>query len=185
MPGKARTRWSVALLAMSCAALLSAQLTSPAAAFHIPGASYSGYASGGSITFIVSSDGSSVTNLTLNGVHAGDCAVRPRQYQPIPINDNSFDNGEVSGNFPNVRGAYGRLNIVVPGLLSSCRVTGTWSAVTSADPSGSQECKSAQAKVKKRKRAMLKAERNGEARKLRKLQGRWRKARAQRDQFCG
>ena len=192
MPGKGRGRWLLVPLAASWAALLCGTLAASAAAFHIPGADYSGYASGGTISFSVSKDGSAVTNLTLRGVHANDCTASDRQYGSIPISHNSFSNGEVSGDFPNVRGAYGRLDLTgsgssssLPALPTSCRVTGTWSATTGADPSGSAECKRAQRKVKKLKRAIRRAERAGNRKKLRKLQGKWRKARAKKDQFCG
>jgi hypothetical protein len=166
--------------------LTVALLASPAAAFHIPGADYSGAVSGGgSITFSVSRDGSSVTNLTLTGIQAGDCTVSSKQYPgPTPITSNAFDNGEVSGSFPNVRGAYGRFNVPGSSLLSSCRVAGTWSAITGADPAGSAECKAAKAQLRKRKRALTKARRSGSEAKIRKARGKWEKARSKRDQLC-
>ena len=187
MAGTAHRRRAVVAAAFACAALIGGVLASPAVAFHIPGAGYSGYASGGgSISFTVSGDGSSVTNLTLNGpIRMGNCTLSSAHYsQPIPIVGNSFDNGEVSGGFPNVRGAYGHFSIVVAGLPSSCRVAGSWSAITAADPSGSAECKAAQAKVRKRKRALTRAKRGGSLRAIRKARGKWEKARARRDQFC-
>ena len=161
---KRTARLSAAASAIVCAAITAGVLASPAAAFHIPGAAYSGKVSGGgAISFSVSGDGSSVANLALSGPFGRpDCTVNSRQYsQPIPISGNAFDNGEVSGNFPNVQGAYGRFNIVLSNLVSSCRVTGIWSAITGADPGGSQECKAAQAKVKRVKRALRKAEKAG------------------------
>jgi hypothetical protein len=178
--------WAAVASAIVCGALLACLLPSAAAAFHIPGADYSGAVSGGgSIGFSVTKDGSSVTNLTLTGVHAGDCSLGSKQYPgPMPITNNAFDNGEVSGSFPNVRGAYGRFNVLVSDLLSSCRITGTWSAITSADPAGSAECKAAQAQLRKKKRALTKARRGGNAVKIRKARGKWRKARSKRDQFC-
>ena len=188
-----RLRLRRTLVAATFAAALTAGLlASPAAAFHIPGADYSGYASGGgTITFSVSKDGSAVTNLTLNGpIEINSCTLGTTHYdQPIPIKRNSFDNGQVSGGFPNVRGAYGRFNI--PGsrdplsnLTSSCRVAGTWSAITGADPSGSKECKQARRKAKRRKRALSRAKRSGNASAIKKARGRWEKARSKRDQFC-
>ena len=169
------------------AALAAGVLAPTTAAFHIPGAAYSGNVSGGgTISFSVSGDGSSVTNLALNGpIGRSQCTVNSKQYsQPIPIAGQSFDNGEVSGSFPNVRGAYGRFNIVVSGLLSSCRITGTWSAVTRADPAGSEECKAAQAEMTHAKRALNKARKAGSQRKIRKLRHEWAKAKSKRDQFC-
>jgi hypothetical protein len=186
MSGK--VRGASAAIAIAFATLVAGQLAAPAAAFHIPNAAYSGYASGGgSISFQISSDGSSVTNLTLNGpIESNGCTTGTKQYsQPIPISNNSFDNGEVSGSFPNVRGAYGHFNIAVAGLPMSCRVTGTWSAITGASPAGSKECKQAQAKTHKIKRALRRAERRRDESKVRKLGGKWRKARAKRDQYCG
>lgn len=166
------------------AALTAGLLAPPAVAFHIPGADYSGYASGGgSITFSVSRDGSSVTNLTLGPIEMNDCMLGTTHYSQIPIKKNGFDNGQVSGSFPNVRGAYGHFNIVVAGL-TSCRVAGTWSAITGADPSGSRECKRARAKAKKKKRALSRAKRSGSQGAIRKARARWEKARSKRDQFC-
>jgi hypothetical protein len=178
--------WAAVASAIVCGALIACLLPSAAAAFHIPGADYSGAVSGGgSIGFSVSSDGSSVRNVTLTGVQSGDCMLSSKQYPgPTPITNNAFDNGEVSGSFPNVRGAYGRFNVVVSGPLSSCRVTGTWSAITSADPAGSAECKAAQAQLRKRKGALTKARRGGNPKKIRKARGKWRKARDKRDQVC-
>lgn len=176
-------RGAVFASALACAALLGA--ASPAAAFHIPGAGYSGYASGGgSISFTVSGDGSSVTDLTLSNIHMNDCTVSSAHYSQIPIVNNGFSNGEVSGGFPNVRGAYGHFNIAGAGMLSSCRVIGTWSAITNADPAGSRECKDAQATVRKRKRALASARRGGNLKAIRNARGKWEKARARRDQFC-
>jgi hypothetical protein len=182
---KAR-RWAAVASAIATGALLACLLPSAATAFHIPGAGYSGAVSGGgSIGFSVSRDGSSVTNLTLSGIHRGDCMLGSKQYpEPTPITGNAFNNGEVSGGFPNVQGAYGRLNILVSGLLSSCRITGTWSAITRADPAGSAECKAALGQLRKKKRALTKARRGGSLAKIRKARGKWRKARSKRDQFC-
>jgi hypothetical protein len=184
--GNGGTRWRVLASTIVCAALIAGLLASSAAAFHIPGAGYSGLVSGGgSISFSVSGDGSAVTNLTLTGVHTGDCRLDSAHYtQPTPISNNSFNNGEVSGSFPNVQGAYGRFNIPALGLLTSCRVTGSWSAITTADPAGSEECKSAQARAKKTKRALRNAMETGNEAKIKKLQKKWKKARSRRDQFC-
>jgi hypothetical protein len=178
--------WALVFSAIACAVLIAGLLASQAAAFHIPGAGYSGAVNGGgSISFTVSRDGSSVTNLTLTGIHMGDCTLDSKQYtQSTPIINQTFDNGEVSGSFPNVQGAYGHLN--VPGFgFPSCRITGTWSATTSASPSGSAECREAQAQIKKRKRALRKAEQKGNQAKIKKLRKRWSQARSRRDQVCG
>jgi hypothetical protein len=176
-----------ALKTIVCVVLSFGLMAASAAAYHIPAASYSGQvAGGGTISFSVSGDGSSVTNLALSGpVGRPACAVSSRQYsQPIPITNNSFDNGEVSGNFPNVQGAYGHLNIVVSDVLSSCRITNSWSAVTRADPAGSEECKTAQAQVKKWKRALSRAKKRGNEAKVKKLRKKWSWARDHRDQVC-
>src|SRR3954452_17868288 len=182
-----RARWAVLAAAIACGALITSLLVSPAAAFHIPSAGYSGaVGGGGTISFSVSTDGSSVTNLTLTDIHSGDCALRSKQYpQPIPTTNNTFDNGEVSGGFPNVRGAYGHLRVVVSGIPSSCTIATTWSAITSASPSGSAECKAAQAQVKKAKAALSKAKRRGNEKKIKKRRAQWAAARSTRDQFCG
>jgi hypothetical protein len=178
---------SVAMAAViACAGMIAGPLASPAAAFHVPGAGYSGAVSGGgTISFSVSGDGSSVTNLTLSGVHTGNCTLGSKQYsQPIPITNNSFDNGEVNGSFPNVQGAYGHFSIVVFALPTSCRVAGTWSAITTADPAGSEECRSALAQLRKRKRALTKAKRTGSEAKIATARAKWRKARSRRDEVC-
>ena len=180
-------RWAVIASAVACTTLIAGLLATRAAAFHIPGADYSGSVSGGgSISFRVSGDGSSVTNLTLHGPITGPgCSLDSKQYtEPSPITNNTFNNGEVSGGFPNPRGAYGRFSIVVSSLLSSCRIAGTWSAITSASPNGSAECKQAQAEVKKAKRVLQRAERAGNEAKIGKLRKKWDKARSKRDQFC-
>jgi hypothetical protein len=167
--------------------LISGLLASPAAAFHIPGANYSGaVGGGGSISFTVSSDGSSVTNLTLTGIQAGDCTLGSKQYtQPIPITNNNFDNGEVSGGFPDVQGAYGRVRIVVPGIPSSCTIATTWSAITTASPSGSDECKAAQTQVKQARAALRKAKKTGNQAKIKKRRRRWTAAWNASNQVCG
>jgi hypothetical protein len=174
-------------LATTCAALLAGLLAAPAAAYHIPGATYNGFVSGGgSISFRVSDDGSSVTNLSLNGpINTGSCSTGSKQYsQPTPITNNSFNNGEVSGSFPRVQGASGHIDVVVLGIPSSCRVTATWGAWTNASPAGSEECKAAQAQVKKWKRALNKAKKTGNEKKIKKLRGKWAGARDQRDRVC-
>jgi len=173
--------------AIACGALITGLLASPAAAFHIPGAPYSGaVGGGGSISFSVSNDGSSVTNLTLPDIHSGNCALSSKQYsQPMPITNNTFDNGEVSGGFPNVRGAYGRLRVATSGITSSCTIATTWSAITSASPSGSAECKAARAQLRKAKAALAKAKRRGNEKKIKKRRAQWSAARSTRDQFCG
>jgi hypothetical protein len=172
--------------AFACGMLVASLLACSAAAFHIPGATYSGpVGGGGSISFSVSSNGSSVTNLTLTGIHSFNCTLSSKQYaQPIPITNNVFDNGEVSGGFPNVRGAYGHLNVPVSGI-PSCRIATTWSAITSASPRGSAECKAAQAQVRKTKAALAKAKRRGNEKKIKKRRAQWAAARSTRDQFCG
>src|SRR6187549_1208398 len=106
-------------IVIACMALLAGVLAAPAAAFHIPGATYNGAVSGGgSISFRVSDDGSSVTNLTLTGpIETQACSMGSKQYSgSTPITNNSFNNGEVSGSFPSVQGAYGHIDVVVPGI---------------------------------------------------------------------
>ncbi len=186
MVREARAHWPLPVAVIVCAVTLLGVAVPSATAFHIPGATYSGATSGGgSISFSVSGDGRSVMNLALGNLHSVTCSTNSAHYpQPVPIKKNAFDNGAVSGSFPNVQGARGRFDIAVSTLLSSCRVTGTWSAITSASPKGSQECKTAQAHVKKWKRARRRAKRLGSSTKLRKAQGKWLKARAKRDQYC-
>ena len=162
-------------------------MASSAAAFHIPGADYSGAVSGGgTISFSVSADETSITNLTLSGpIGRPACSIDSRQYsQPIAISNQAFDNGEVSGSFPNVQGAYGRYDIVVTGLLSSCRIVGTWSAITRASPAGSDECKAAQAQVKDAKRSLHQAKKSGNRKRIYRARASWARARGLRDQVC-
>jgi hypothetical protein len=180
-------RWRRLATAIVAGAAIIAALPSQATAFHIPGGSYSGYVSGGgTITFTVSGDGSAVTNLTLAGpITPANCTWSGAQYsQPVPIASNTFDNGQVSGAFPSVQGAYGHYNVLVSGLTGSCRATGSWSAVTTADPSGSDECKAAQVQVKQRKAALQKAKKKGNPKKIRQARGAWAAARNLRNQFC-
>ena len=186
MVREARAHWPFLTAAIACAVAIAGLTAAPAPAFHLPGASYSGATSGGgSITFSVSSDGESVRNLALSNLHSVTCSANSAQYpQPVPIKKNAFNNGAVSGSFPNVQGARGRFDITVSTLLTSCRVTGSWSAITTANPKGSQECKTAQAHVKKWKRARRRAKRLGSPGRVRKAQGKWLKARAKRDQYC-
>jgi hypothetical protein len=170
-------------------ALVSAlSLHAPSAvAFHIPGAEYSGaVGGGGTITFTVSGDGSSVTNLTVAGLQGANCSLPSKQYaDPIPIAGNSFDNGEVNGSFPDVQGAYGHLRISVPGLLSSCTIATSWSAITHSSPRGSAECQVAQANVKQARKALHRAKKSGNRKKIQKRFAQWATARGTRDQFCG
>ena len=173
--------------AIAFAAVLAGLLAAPAAAYHIPGATYNGFVSGGGgISFSVSGDGSSVTNLTLTGpIDTGSCTMNSKQYGgSTPITNNSFNNGEVSGSFPSVQGAYGHTDIVVFGIPSSCRIRATWGAWTNASPAGSAECKAAQARVKKLKRALHKAKKRGNEKKIKTLRGKWAAARYQRDHVC-
>src|SRR3954449_10287607 len=173
--------WRKAASAIACVVLLVGLTAASASAFHIPGASYSGNVSGGgTISFGVSSDGTSVVNLTLTGpIGRPECSVSSRQYsQSIPITHNTFDNGEVSGSFPNVQGAYGNLSILVPGVLSECRIAETWSAITRASPTGSDECQTALIQVKQAKKALNKAKKSGKQSKIKKRRADWRVAKS-------
>ena len=188
MAGTRAKRWPALASAFACATLVIGVAASRAEAFHIPGAGYSGSVSGGgTISFSISGDGSSVQNLTLNGpIEGPGCTVSGAHYDAIPITNNTFNNGEVSGGFPNPRGADGQFNL--PGtptdLLGSCRVAGTWSAITGASPNGSAECKAAQKQVKRWKRARRKAKRSGNQVKFKRAQKKWAKARALREKYC-
>jgi hypothetical protein len=178
-------RWG-GLAAATSGVLAMGLLAPPAGAFHVPGADYAGaVGGGGTISFRVSSDGSSVTDLTVSGIQNGNCTLASKQYtEPIPIQNNSFDNGEVSGGFPNVQGAYGRLRIQVPGIPSSCTIATSWSAITRASPNGSAECQAALAQVKKAKHALNRAKRTGNEAKIKKRRQRWAAAKSTRDQYC-
>lgn len=185
MDGSSKRR--VVAPALAIAGLIACLFPSAAAAHHIPGATYSGYATGGgTISFSVSSDGSSVTNLSLAGpIVTTTCTLNSASYPgPIPITNQTFDNGDVSGTFPNVQGARGGYDILVPGL-PPCRAVGTWTAITGANPSGSEECQSALAQVKKTKRALRKAKKRGNKKKIYKATKRWLQARTVKDRECG
>ena len=56
--------------------------------------------------------------------------------------------------------------------------------ITSASPNGSDECKAAQAQVKKAKRALRKAKRTGNQTKIKRARKRWGDARSLRDKYC-
>ena len=186
---KRPARRSLAAFAIACAALLTGLLASPAAAFHIPGAAYSGPVSGGgSISFMVSGDGASVTNLALQGPIDGDtCTLNFASYtRPVAINSNAFSNGEVSGSFSSVQHAQGTLNITESfGGGFFCHISQTWSAATSASPAGSAECQSANAEVKRLKGQLSKAKKTGNEAKVKKLQKKLKRAKNNRSLVCG
>ena len=178
-------RWRV--VAAAVAGLIVGLYPSAASAHHIPGAGYSGYVTGGgTISFSVSSDGSSVTDLSLAGpIVTLSCTLSSASYPgPIPIANHAFDNGDVSGSFPNVQGSRGSYDIFVP-ALPPCRAVGTWTATTRADPSGSEECQAALAELKRTKRALRKAMRRGKKAKISRLRKQWWQARTARDRECG
>jgi len=127
-------------------------LASPAAAFHIPGASYSGTVNGGgTVSFNVSADGGSVRDLRFEDIDGDICTFTFVQYNvDLPIAGNGFsDGGDVTGTFPSVQSARGTLNFSVPvGPGFTCDTgTQSWTARTTASPAGSQECKDATAAV--------------------------------------
>lgn len=183
-------RFSVASLASLAALISGLLLASPAAAFHIPGAPYSGPVSGGgTITFSVSPDGSSVTDLSLNGPIDGDtCTLNFAHYlNPAPITNNSFNAiGEVSGTFSSIQHAQGTINITESfGFGDFCHISQSWTAATGASPTGSAECQAAIANVNSVKQQLKKAKKTGNKKKVKKLKKKLAEANNAKSQFCG
>ena len=86
---------------------------SSARATHIPGATYTGtHSGGGSVTFVVSADGGSITGFTIVNNPGSSCTLNRVRAPFAPISDYSFSSTfgggfSVSGSFPAVRTASG------------------------------------------------------------------------------
>lgn len=111
---------------------------SSARANHIPGAVYTGtHSGGGSVEFVVSADGGSITRFTVLSPES-TCKVSRFIAPPgIPISDHSFswsnDVGfSLSGSFPAIQTASGSFTFA-PGY-QSCGPTVNWTARTTAPP---------------------------------------------------
>jgi hypothetical protein len=110
---------------------------SSATANHIPGAVYTGtHSGGGSVEFVVSADGGSITGFTLVNVPGSTCTISRITVPPgVPISDHSFSwsNGGFSlkGSFPAIQTASG--SFTFPPAYSPCG-TVSWTARTTASP---------------------------------------------------
>jgi hypothetical protein len=150
--------------ALTIASVLLA--ASPAAAFHIPSATYSGtHTGGGTVSFQVSADGSQIASWTVRNVPGTPSCfwteASPAPPFTIPIVNQAFDDSYSDGSFfrgtfDAVRSASGTLRLNDP---SGPCDTGTvsWKATTTASPAGSQECVAATAALKKATKAFKKA----------------------------
>ena len=109
---------------------------SSARADHIPGAVYTGtHSGGGTVEFVVSADGGTVTGFTVT-YPPGTCRF-PRVTAPfIPISGHSFAGGlnavSLTGSFTGVQSASGTFT-VVPNY-PECLGTVNWTARTTASP---------------------------------------------------
>lgn len=119
---------------ISVALLLGA---SSARADHIPGAAYTGtYSGGGTVAFVVSADGGTVTGFTIV-YPPGTCRFPRLQFPPMPISGHSFSGSSVNtasmtGSFAGVQTASGTFT-VVPNY-ADCAGTFSWTARTTASP---------------------------------------------------
>jgi hypothetical protein len=183
--------------------LLLLTFSSPAFAFHIPGATYNGtHAGGGTVSFTVTADGSGISSFTVGGPVQGNiCTFGGSTItfaQPLPIVNHAFNSSSgtttLNGTFGGVQQANGSFRIKTFPPFSCDSGIVTWTAQTTASPASSEECKNAMAavdnasqqvdrakrKVKKARRAVKKAETpsaKAKARKrLRKAKGKLREA---------
>lgn len=88
----------------------------PASANHAPGGTYSGtVAGGGTITFVVSGDGSQIDSMTVENVEGSTCTFVSASTSGIPIVDHAFnrDTGTVraTGTFPSPGNAQGTVRL--------------------------------------------------------------------------
>jgi len=155
-------------------------LVPPAAAFHIPGATYDGtHAGGGTVSFTVTADGSGISSFTVGGPVQGNiCTFGGSTVtfsQPLPIVNHAFNSSSgtttLNGTFGGVQQANGSFRIKTFPPFSCDSGAVTWTARTTASPAGSEECKNSMAavdnasqrvvrakgKVKKARRAVKKA----------------------------
>jgi hypothetical protein len=179
-----RARRLSTVAAIVCAGAFGA-LATPAAAFHIPGATYTGnHSAGGTMSFTVTADGSGLSNFNVVGPIPGNTCTfsgsGTTYVQPLPIVNHAFNDTTppltASGSFNARQSATGTFRIQQSGPPVSCTTpTFTWNATTTASPAGSEECKSAQAavdaaeqKVKKAKKKVKKADDEQEKKKAKK-----------------
>ena len=135
------------LVLLPIAALAPLLIALLVAAAPVPGAHYTGPATGGgTVAFDVSADGTQVLNFTASGVPgtipppgSGPCTFGDRTFQiPMDITADAFGPGipayfEVSGSFPGEESAEGTLRLVlepIPPYLPGCDSgVVTWSTV--------------------------------------------------------
>jgi hypothetical protein len=147
-------------------ALALLAFASPAAAFHIPGATYDGtHAGGGTVSFTVTADGSGLSSFTVGGPVQGNICTFGGStvtfVQPLPIVNHAFNSSSgtttLNGTFPGVQQASGSFRIKTFPPFSCDSGTVTWTARTTASPAGSEECKNATAAVDNASRQEAKA----------------------------
>jgi hypothetical protein len=141
------------LIGIVVVALVSAIGVASAAAYPVPGATYTGVASDGAqVQFTISSDGTLVTSYYLVGVQGNTCSLYTNGETPewdgAPIGANAFDyehagSGLVAsisfqGSFPGAQSASGTFSVHQDATSNSPACdTGTvsWTAMTTSKPS--------------------------------------------------
>lgn len=186
--GVARSLWHVVAMLVA-ATVIQAPFAPSAAAHHIKGATYNGtHAGGGTISFVVTGDGSGISSVTATNVPGDSCTFESisQQYStPLPITNHAFNDSSppmtFSGSFPSVQRAQGTLRVTSSN--PPCQ-TGdlTWNATTSSSPAGSEECQEAKQAVKKAKKALKKADSEQAERKARK---KLKRAKRRQQAACG
>lgn len=137
-------------------ALVLLTFVPPAAAFHIPGATYNGtHAGGGTVSFTLTPDGSGLSNFAIGGPVQGNiCTFSGSSVnfvQPLPIINHAFNSSSgtttLSGSFGGVQQAGGSFRIKTFPPFACDSGTVTWTARTTASPAASEECRNATAAV--------------------------------------
>ena len=169
-----------ALLAIGLGAQVLLASTAPA--FHISGATYTGATSaGGTVNFAVSGDGQSISQIGFTDPGPACPFASFTLFGSVPITNHHFSGSSsgsktaFNGDFASKQSAQGTLS----GAAAMCQLT--WSATTTASPAGSEECKDAQAELKKAKKAVKKAQGNQQKKKAKKKLKRAKKSVAM---FC-
>lgn len=103
----------------------------PASANHAPGGTYSGTVTGGgTITFVVSADGSQIDSLSMADVPGDVCTFTSASASNIPVSNHTFSTTgppiTLSGMFPAPGTAEGTVRLQQPGICDTG--TKSWSA---------------------------------------------------------
>jgi hypothetical protein len=157
------TMGRISALVAGVAALLV--WASPAAAFHIPGATYTANPFPGVTgSFTVSPDGSGITEAHATNLPGNSCiftSIDATYPTPLPITDHAFSDTSppftASGRFTSKQTVQGtvRMRVTGPGSCDTGELPFT--ATTTASSQGSFECQAAQAAVDSAQQAVDKA----------------------------